>query len=607
MAERIVWISDLFWNAEHLGALILLAVIAVTGLFFTLRLGVPQVRLLGRALAALRRRGAKGEKGETKEVGEVSPFQAFATAVGGTAGAAAIAGVATAISFGGPGAVLWLWVGGLLAMAAKLAETTIAVRYREVGPDHTVGGGPMHAIVRGLSPKLKALAWLFAIGAALAALGAGALLQGSTIAAQVVDAGRAQLGLEVPGWAAALVAAALVVAVTLGGARRTGKIAGWVVPILSALYAAAAVAVVAINADRLLPSLSAIFTDAFSGTAATGGFVGAGVTQALRWGLANGTIPTGAGLGVTPVIHAAARTDQPARQGLLAMLEPVVGTLLLGTLTALAVLTSGAWSEKLEGERRLVDLIIYGQEITSPEQAREPANYFEGVIRVRAGRLVGTVHLFEGRSSVDLPQVLFEEEPLSGVLFIDAGRVQGFSIETADRGLVNAAPGDLARLELHGLFLAGGTPLATAAFGSADPSLGLLAALALILFALTAALAWSYTGDRCARFMLGARAVTPFRAVFAAALVAGAFVQEEAAWAVAGVALAVMALPALFAVWALSPVAARARRLLLGLADAEEEEEDEAEGEAAEAAADAGQETPRSTRSKRPKKRSRPS
>lgn len=593
MIERIVAISELFWNADRLGAQILLAVIGVTGLFFTLRLGLPQVRLLGRALAALRRRGA-----DAKEVGEVTPFQAFAAAVGGTAGAAAIAGVATAISFGGPGAVLWLWVGGALAMAAKLAETTIAVRYRAVEADGTVAGGPMHAIVKGLSPRLKPLAWLFALAAALAALGMGALLQGNTIAAQVVDEGRARLGLELPGWAAALVAAALVVAVTLGGARRAGwgKILGWVVPIVSAVYAAAALVVVAVNADRLLPSLSSIFTDAFSGTAATGGFVGAGVAQALRWGLASGTLPTGAGLGVTPILHAAARTDQPARQGLLAMLEPAVGTLLLGTLTALAVLTSGAWSEKLEGERRFADLTLYGQEITSEAQAREPANFFEGVIRVRAGRMVGTAHLFEGRASVDAPEVLMNGEPMSGVLFIDAGRLQGFSIETADRGLVNARPDETAGLTLRGLFLAGGTPLAAAAFGRASESLGLLVALALILFALTAALAWSTTGDRCARFLLGPKAVTPFRIVFAGALVAGAFVREEAAWAVAGVALAAMALPAIFSVWALSPVAALARRRLLGLAGAEEEVEDQEPDEAAPAP---------SMQSKRKKKRSK--
>lgn len=591
MAERFVWISELFWNAEHLGAAILLAVIAVTGLFFTIRLGLPQARLLGRALAALRRRS------EPEEAGEVSPVQALATAVGGTAGAAAIAGVATAISFGGPGAVLWLWVGGLLAMAAKLAETTIAVRYRKVGPDGAVSGGPMHAIARALSPRLKPLAWLFAIAAAIAALGAGALVQGSTVAAQVAGAGRAQLGLEVPGWAAALVAAALVAAVTLGGVRRTGRISGWVVPIVSGLYAIAAIVVVAINADQLLPSLAAIFTDAFSGTAATGGFVGAGAQQALRWGLANGTVPTGAGLGVTPVIHAAARSgSKPARQGLLAMLEPAVCTLALGTLTALAVLTSGAWSHKLEAERQLTDVTFYGQAITSPAQAREPANFFEGVIRVRAGRMVGTVHLFEGRSSVDLPEVRLDGEPLSGVLFVDAGRVQGFSVETADRGLVNAPQGDAERLTLRGLFLAGGTPLAAAAFGSAWDGLGLLVALALILFALTAALAWSYTGDRCARFVLGPRAVTPFRLAFAAALVAGAFVREEAAWALAGVALAVMALPALFALWALSPLAALERRRLLGLSAADDDLYDDADETGGDAA-------PKPKRSKKPKKR----
>ena len=317
------------WGAPMLGML------GVTGLLLTTGLGFMPWRRVGYGFRLLFNRS------EPIGAGEVTPFNALMTALAATVGTGNIAGVATAIALGGPGAVFYMWLIALFGMATKYTEAVCAVTYREVDRTGMHVGGPMYYLRSGVgefAPGLgRCLGLAFAVFGAVAAFGIGNAVQVNSMAAALNDS------FAIPAWLTGSVVAALVGVVVIGGIRRIGELAGKLVPAMVVLYLGAALLIIAINIVEVPAAIGLIFTHAFTPAAATGGFAGAAVAAAVRFGVARGVFSNESGLGSAAIAHAAAQTDSPVRQGIVAMLGTFIDTLVVCTMTALVILTSGAW------------------------------------------------------------------------------------------------------------------------------------------------------------------------------------------------------------------------------------------------------------------------
>ena len=314
----------------------MLGILGVTGLLLTLGLVFMPWRKVGYGFRLLfDKDGATGD-------GEVKPFNALMTALSATVGTGNIAGVATAIALGGPGAIFYMWLIALFGMATKYAEAVCAVTYREKDATGKYVGGPMYYLRNGVgefAPELgKWLGLAFAIFGAVAAFGIGNAVQVNSMAAALDNSFGA------PKWVTGVVVAALVGIVVIGGIRRIGDVAGKLVPAMIVLYLGAALLILAINVTAIPEAIGLIFTHAFTPAAATGGFAGAAVAAAIRFGIARGVFSNESGLGSAAIAHAAAQTNSPVRQGIIAMLGTFIDTIVVCTMTALVILTSGAWT-----------------------------------------------------------------------------------------------------------------------------------------------------------------------------------------------------------------------------------------------------------------------
>lgn len=269
------------------------------------------------------------------EEGGITPFQAVSTALAATVGTGNIVGVTTAIVSGGPGAIFWMWLAALLGMTTKFAEVTLAIAYRERNELGEFSGGPMYYIKNGLGQAW--LAKLFAFFAAFAAFGIGCMVQTNSIAGAINNQ------FAIPTWITGIVVAAAAAFILVGGIKRIGQVAEKIVPFMAAFYILGALIILIMNASAIPGAFASIFSNAFTGTAATGGFIGATVAQAIRYGVARGVFTNEAGLGSAPIAHAAATTDHPVRQGIWGSFEVFVDTLMVCSMTALVVITSGLW------------------------------------------------------------------------------------------------------------------------------------------------------------------------------------------------------------------------------------------------------------------------
>ncbi len=268
----------------------------------------------------------------------ISPFNALMTSLAATIGTGNIAGVATAIFLGGPGAVFWMWMTALVGMATKYAEAVLAVKYREKDERGKYVGGPMYYIKNGLGAKWKWLGVIFAFFAGIAGFGIGNMVQANSIANAL------STNFAIPEWVTGVVLLVLVGMVLIGGIERISTIAGKLVPFMAIAYIAASTLVLILNVDAIPGAFNLIFTHAFSPAAATGGFAGAAVWAAIRFGVARGVFSNEAGLGSAPIAHAAASTKGPVSQGLVAMLGTFIDTIIVCTFTALAIIATGAWT-----------------------------------------------------------------------------------------------------------------------------------------------------------------------------------------------------------------------------------------------------------------------
>jgi AGCS family alanine or glycine:cation symporter len=320
-----------------------------TGIYLTLGLrGIPQRKLFyGFSMMFAGRK-------QTTEPGDITPFQALATALAATVGTGNIAGVATAIHLGGPGAIFWMWVTAIVGMATKYGEAVLAVKYRETNAEGHYVGGPMYYIRNGLGANWKWLAFAFALFATVAAFGIGNTVQSNSVSQVFRET------LNIPSWLTGLVLAAGVFAVIIGGVQRLARVTEKLVPIMAIIYVLGAALVLLLNAGEVPAAIGLIFSDAFTGTAATGGFAGAGIIMAIRFGVARGIFSNEAGLGSAPIAHAAARTDSPVRQGVVAMLGTFIDTIIVCTMTALVIIATGAWSSGTTGAQLSSDAFTSG-------------------------------------------------------------------------------------------------------------------------------------------------------------------------------------------------------------------------------------------------------
>lgn len=327
------WVNSLVW-----GPYMLVAILG-TGLFLMVSLRFMPLLNIGRGFRMI----GEGRKPRTGAEGDITPFAALMTALAATVGTGNIAGVATAIALGGPGALFWMWLTALVGMATKYCEVVLAVHYREQDKEGAMVGGPMYAIKNGLGPNWKWLGGAFALFGTLAGFGIGNMVQSNAIADGL------QTTFSISENFTGLALALLTALVVLGGIKRIGQVASALVPAMCVLYVLIALIVVIINAAELPAMISMIVSDAFTGTAATGGFAGAAVWAAMRYGVARGVFSNEAGLGTAGIAQAAGMTNSPVRSGLIGMMGTFIDTIIVCSLTGFAILSTGLWSSGESG------------------------------------------------------------------------------------------------------------------------------------------------------------------------------------------------------------------------------------------------------------------
>jgi AGCS family alanine or glycine:cation symporter len=525
--------------------LFMVTILLGTGLYLTVRFMLPQIRFFRHAWGLVLGRYDKPE-----HKGEVSHFQALSAALSATVGIGNIAGVATAIHLGGPGATFWLWVSGFFGMATKMTECSLAVRFRKIGADGIVSGGPMHTIRNGLKKRWRFLAYLFAVFCAFsAAFGAGNTVQANTIAVQINDA------LAIPRWVIGLVISSLVALVILGGIRRIAWVASIIVPFMAFFYCTGALLVLLFNLDGIPEAFKLIFSSAFSGTAVFGGFVGVGVKEAIRFGIARGTFSNEAGQGSAPIAHSAARSDPPVREGFVALLEPFIDTIVICTLTSFVIIATGAWKEKVAGELDLAAARVFGEKVANRQDAADETKFLDGLVDVRQGIPQGSATFFNERSTVDSPKLLLDGKPFSGSLEIRKGKTVGGSILVPGKDEGTSVTERIKKIKLRGSFCQTGAVLSAHAFETHLGILGLIiVTVGVLLFGYSTSISWSYYGDRAIEFLLGRKAVLPYRILFVILNFTGAVVTLNIVWTLADICNAMMIFPNLISLWLLSGV-----------------------------------------------------
>ncbi|OFT24910.1 sodium:alanine symporter [Brevibacterium sp. HMSC08F02] len=346
----LVAVKDLVW-----GPFLLIPLLLGTGLYLTIRLGGLQfVKLIPAMNLGLIKRRDKGE-----EEGDISQFQALTTALAATVGTGNIVGVATALSIGGPGALFWMWITGLVGMVTKYAEAFLAVRFRTTDTAGEKSGGPQYYLERGIKGPLgKVLGLSFAIFAAVACFGIGNLTQGNSIASNVENSW------HVPTWVTGLVLTVLALVVLVGGIRSIGSVTSALVPVMIVFYVGAAIYILIANISGLPAAFGEIFRGAFSGTAAAGGFAGSVILVVIQMGVARGLFSNESGLGSAPIAAAAAKTTHPVRQGLVSMTQTFIDTIIVVTFTGLVIITTGVWKATDEAGEQISASLMTGEAFT---------------------------------------------------------------------------------------------------------------------------------------------------------------------------------------------------------------------------------------------------
>ena len=504
-----------------------------TGIFFTIYLKFPQLRYFTFALKVVR-----GKFDKKEDQGDTSHFQALTTALSGTVGTGNIAGVAFAIHLGGPAALFWMLVTAMVGMTTKFVEVTLSHKYREKISDGTMSGGPMYFMKNadfrlfGNKINLKWVGILFAFATVLSSFGTGSLPQINSISNSML----ASFGIDKMLTGGIL--AILLGAVIIGGIKRIAKITEKLVPFMAVIYIIGAFSVILFNYENIIPSFISIFAEVFSGSAAVGGFLGASVAFAISRGVNRGLYSNEAGQGSAPIAHASAKTNEPVSEGLVAILEPFIDTIIICTITGLVLLSSGVWSEKHQNTFAEADLIVLDR-IYMEENADDikvlynylngnnTINTFDGQIQVNSGVLSDKLSIIHARSIAE--EVLFYDNNknlFSGTISVKAGKIQE-DIIVEGKSLVHSAP--LTAMAFDRGFLGN--------YGNYIVSIGLL------LFAFSTAIAWSYYGDRAMTYLFGSGSVIYYRIVYVIGFFIASFADTTIIWNVSLITIALMTVP----------------------------------------------------------------
>jgi AGCS family alanine or glycine:cation symporter len=337
--EHIVGIlNDIVWGGPFLVLLI------GTGVFLTFYLRFVQIREFKHSIDVI-----KGDYDDPDEEGDLSHFQALSSALSATIGIGNIAGVATAIHYGGPGALFWMWVTAFFGMATKGVECYLAHRHRVINPDGSASGGPMYYIANGMGKNWKWLGVTFAFLAAFASLGSSDMVQSNTVS-QIL-----RKDLSIPTWVTGLMMASLVGIVIIGGIRRIGRVASKLVPVMGAVYMLGGLTVIALHAGQLPQTIGLIFTKAFTVQGEVGGFAGSTFLIALTWGAKRGLFSNEAGQGSAPIAHATAKTRESVREGIVAQIGPFIDTIVVCSVTGIVIISTGAWHSGFDADGNLLN------------------------------------------------------------------------------------------------------------------------------------------------------------------------------------------------------------------------------------------------------------
>lgn len=514
-----------------------------TGLFFTIYLGFPQIRLFIKAFHVLR-----GKYDKVSAEGDASHFQALATALSGTIGTGNIAGVALAIHLGGPAALFWMMITALIGMATKFVEVTLSHKYRVKLPDGTMAGGPMFYMRERLNIKLKngrqiptgkVIAFIFAASTLIGAFGTGCLPQINSISTAMFST------FGIPQMLVGGVLAIILASVILGGIKRIVKVTEKLVPFMGVAYFIGALVVVIYHYENIIPGICSIFDSMFTGSAATGGFLGASASFALSRGVNRGLFSNEAGQGSAPIAHAAARCKEPAAEGLVALLEPFIDTVVICMLTGTMILSSGVWTEKFDNKFQQSDMLVLNNTYSWAKDVRnaidDEEQYFNGLMVVRNGVVIDKmVTVINSNSIADDVNILCNDEPFSGMINVIKGTP-----------ILRTSEGD--EIEVYGKSLIHSAPLTIKAFSSSwFGDFGeYIVTLSLLLFAFSTTIAWSYYGDRASVYLFGPKAVVPFRVIYVVGFFIGSFTDTAIVWSIASIGIVFMSMPNLIGILAL--------------------------------------------------------
>ena len=500
----------------------------LTGVFFTLYLGFPQIRYFRHAIGVTTGKFDKaGAKGDTTH------FQALSTALSGTVGTGNIGGVALALHLGGPAALFWMWMTAFFGMTSKFVEVTLSHKYRNQIPDGTMAGGPMYYMEKGLN--MKWLAVIFAIATVLSSFGTGNLPQINSIAAGLEST------FSIEPIITASVLSVLLALVIIGGITRIAKVAAAIVPTMAFIYLIGAFAVIIPNLGNILPSFAAIFSDAFTGSAATGGFLGATFAYAFDRGVNRGLYSNEAGQGSAPIAHAAARTDEPADEGMVSILEPFIDTIVICTITGLVILSSGVWMEKFGNEFQRADMNFVSGTYTESESADTEQLFLylngdDSIVNGYSGSIIVQNGLAQNNNDFTL---IHARSFAENVVFSNGqGPISG-SINVSDGALEDAS------IIVNGDSLLHSVPLTTQAFtrGLFGDYGQYIVSIGLMLFAFSTAIAWSYYGDRAMTYLFGTKSVFPYRVVYVLGFFYAALADTTIVWNISLITIVLMTVP----------------------------------------------------------------
>ena len=506
------------------------------GLFFTIYLKFPQIRFFKHAWLVV-----TGKYDKPDDPGDTSHFKSLTTALSGTVGTGNISGVAFAIFLGGPAALFWMWATAFLGMTTKFVEVTLSHKYREQTEDGTMAGGPMYYMDKRLNMKWLAVA--FAIATVISSFGTGNLPQSNGIATSI----EATFGFEpmlVGG-----VLAILLGLVIIGGIHRIASVTSTIVPLMALIYIVGAFAVIFANAENIGPAFATVISDAFTGSAAAGGFLGATLAYAFNRGVNRGLFSNEAGQGSAPIAHAAAKTKESASEGMVSILEPFIDTIIICTITGLVILSSGVWKEKHQNVFDASDMVFLAGEY-SDKKEEDLTNLYKLINNVDGSTVEnysGVLTIVGGKAQNNTDFTLMNARSIAENVTYSVGSEE--DLFTGRIEVINGVP-QKDNLVVSGMSLVHSAKLTTIAFtrGYFGDFGQYIVSIGLLLFAFSTAIAWSYYGDRAMTYLLGPKSVMPYRVIYVAGFFWAAFSDTTLVWALSAVSIVVMTLPNLFGI-----------------------------------------------------------